>query len=148
MLLLSPIRIFALSLLSGRCRRSVTLPASFSFVSLKDRGVIIEKEIENKTNYCVNDIDDIEEILKKEIEKRDIALKQFKVLKKEIKFVETKKAKVRFFETRESLYRTLRGTLFAKSKITYGKVMIKILKGDTLMQNKILIWDILFLITK
>ena len=81
---------------------------------LKLRGLVIDKDIDNKTFYSVSPLEDIEKILEDQISSNKSILEDFKLAKSNLKWKSQSKAKIRFFETQEAIERSLYNMLFSK----------------------------------
>lgn len=103
---------------------------------LKDRGLVVDKDIDNKSFYSVAPLEDIESILEENIKHNQNILRDFKLAKSDLKLKDTNQAKIRFFETRESIERSLYNMLFSRNKIIYSlwpyDEMLKVLSSKKL----------------
>lgn len=87
---------------------------------LKDKALIVEKEIDSKTYYLVNDVKDIIGMLDKNIKTNQEALTNFKKLLPTITKKEEVSPKIKFFYSKESIQRCISNFLYAKNRQVYS----------------------------
>lgn len=87
---------------------------------LKSKGLILEKDVDNKTYFLVGNINDVEFLIKEQIKKQKENLEDFLNIKNNLDVKETSQAKIKFFDNKENLKLVLYNTLFTREKVLYS----------------------------
>lgn len=121
---------------------NIPRPSVYDYVkNLKKKNLILEKEIDNKTFFLINNIKDIESLLKNKISEDERLLNDWKSIKNNLNVKKVTKAKIKFFENKAGLQSILDLMLFSKSKIIYSlwpyEEMLEVLGVEALQKNNI-----------
>ena len=124
---------------ASRLSSALDMPRPSVYDQLKllmAKSLVYEKEIDGKAYFLAGGLSDIEDMLRAEAMQRVKALADFKEIKKSIKVTESRPARIKFYESRETIVKSLQSMLLSKSKVVYSlwpyEEMLAVLGRDIL----------------